>query len=405
MCIAWIMILWGSAVSMFVIGAFFLEFDDINTRTRLCFFMSWYTHSTPRRLVLHPRHLVPGTMRVDLYAPPYTEPLIHQCLGFMLSVSVFVVCVTFTNLPLPLLTLFLLVCSVLKHAHRAMVWRYTSTASLVVDYIARTWVTILTYATSITFFYITQKNQWTSDGRAWKVLVGGLAWPLVRHGVRYTISLLLVDPHGTRGEVRVYTSLTLDLPVLISINAQDDIDVVWAMMVCLSIVDAGAFLMLRWLHVEGMFAVSNLLWMNFISLSFLITLKSPDGLTVFQVTQRVWYAVIYLCLVMVLPGAYVRMGKFVAQQHRVKILEELYHLNAEYRDEAVQHEDDADSTKGCCPVMHSRFSDVQRDKNQDFSDESVSTSGHVMGLTRVVKQADAVSFALWGIYQLYLEKH
>jgi len=330
----------------------------------------------------------------------------------MLKVIVFVVCVAYTSIPLYLLTAFLMACSILKHVHRAMVWRYASRMAMVVDYIARIWVTVLTYSTSLSFFYLTQSHQWTT-AHVWSVLASGLSWPLLRHGLRFAMSLLLVDPHGTRGTVRVYLSLALDLPVLISINAQNDMDVVWTMMVCLAIVDSAAWLWFKWMQVEGMFALSNLLWMNFISLSFLITLKSPEGLTTFQVTQRVWYAVIYLCLVVVLPTLYARVGTYVREKHKLRMMGLMQHrfIDNEHvsdlplildgrgqRDDIMQQR-----ANKCCPVIHAHAVDVKRDRQQDFSDESISASGHVMHLTRVVTQSDAVSFALWGVYQLYLE--
>lgn len=243
---------------------------------------------------------------------------------------------------------------------------------------AKSWVTVLSFLSHTMLFIVSQRYR-LEEHNAAMVFLGGLVWPILRHAVRWAFSLLLMDPHGRRGTVRVFTTIALDLPVLICLNAQDSIEVVWVLVICLSLVDAVAAACFSAAGMGGMFSRSNLLWVSFISLSFTLTLKGPKGLTTGEVMQRVWFSVFYLATVTFLPALLHR------SRTPTPAASDLESLAAERQESWF-------------PTLHPEKADVPVDADLDFSEEAIPASRHVLELVTVVAQADSVCFSLWGIY-------
>lgn len=402
MGVPWVCILWGSTVTMWVLQNIVSIFNTHTQRARLCFFFAWHFHRTPSRIRLPLRRFrLEDQTKLDVNAPYFTDPTIHRILGFMLSVCVFFASVSTIHLAWWKLGCVLVVCTVFKLVLEASLYRYPTQGSKFVDLTAKFCVTMLGFGSCMSFFYITQKRQFDPRNNPIHVLTGGLTWPFVRHCLRYGVSLLLVDPRGSKGTVRVYNNLFFDLPVLISIFAQDDMDVVFTLMFCLGVVDAAAVLLFSGVGLQRMISLSNLLWMNFMALSFILTLKGPAGLTTVQVTQRVWYAIMYLSLVFALPQVYRRVGRMVDPARAKEEEEESAPIMLVDPDEERQ-EIEARRRKSCCPTLHASEVDVPYDSTMDFSESSVAASKHVLHLVKVVQESEAISFALWGVWHAVL---
>jgi len=382
--IPWAFILWGSSLSMVLIQMFVARFDTHNVKARVCFFIAWHAHTLPHRLILRPRALRADTNKPDLEAPPYAQKNIHRVLGFMLHTFVFVISTAAQHISLATLSLILGLGLVFKHGHAALWWRYPSSSARTVDLVAKVWISLLSFASHTGLYVVSQRYRLTATSNtAWQVFFGGLAWPVLRHAARLAFSLLLMDPHGRRGTVRVFTAIALDLPVLICINIQDSIEVIWVLVICLSLVDSVASACFCAAGVGGMFSRSNLLWVSFISLSFTLTLKGHTDLTTWGVMQRVWFSVFYLVTVMFLPSLLLKLTSSTDHADEgPESLAELEQLRAQ----------------SWLPTLHPEKLDVPLDGDLDFSEEAIPASRHVMELITVVAQTDSVCFSLWGVY-------
>ena len=257
MLLPWLTIIACNSVSVMVFQAFVLVFQRPVTRARVCFFLSWYTHSMASRLRLPLRQYMRGsTTRLDPEASPSAQPWVHQGLYLVMVVICFVLSVTLSlEHSLWHTTAWLLLFTALKHAHAVMHLRWPSVRSRVVDLVCKLWVSVLTYSTACSFFYLTHKHLLYQSHRAMgpaHMLLGGVGWPVLRHLVRWAVFSLLLDPHGSRGPVRVYASLVLDLPLFISIFSQPGLETVWTLLVCTMIVDSLAVLCWRMARVSSM---------------------------------------------------------------------------------------------------------------------------------------------------------
>lgn len=382
----WFLVLLGNSTSVLAVQYFVKLFKGpeahSNNQAMVCFFLAWLAHRVPARLKLksvlqqrEPPH------RKNVNAPPYAHPWMHWILGVILKVTAFVMGVALQLRPgQPLATLAVLsVFAVLVHGHQTLQWWWSSACQRFWDVAARLWVTTLTFFTACTLY------QWSvqSDSASRMILLGGV-WPVLRHVIRWLLFRLLLDPHGRRGTVRVYTSLSLDLPLLICIYSRSSLPEVWSLLVCLSFVDAVCLSWLRLVGLDSMFSLSNLLWVHFIAVNFLGTLQ-PHRLHSSDITQRVWYSVISLT------------GVAVVSQ----LLTTWRCLSLVIPVTRRRRKGKPKPRTGCCPyVFHAQREDVSLDQDTDFSDRSIPTSRHVPELIYVISQSDAMCCAIWGVSKL-----
>ena len=391
MTLPWLFILVGNTVSVWFLQHLVHMFETPTRQAKVCLFLAWYAHHVPVRLKLQSIYTqLEAPHRRNLHVPPQAQPFIYRSLQVMLVLGCFMLCVAATmDAPLWVSLLLLVVFVWAKHALSAVPWHWPSQRMRSLFLGVKIWISLLTYGTAAAYFFIMQRHEFVTQQH--QILVG-LGWPLMRHVARWALSKLLADPHGTRGTVRVYTSLALDLPVLAAIYSQDRLESVWTLLICLAFVDSLALVVMELMGIVNMFALSNQLWMNLIALSFLLTLRKGRYLSTLQMTQRVWYATMYLGALVMLPFLYHKAAQVLwtckcplsSYQRVIPATEE--------------EEEEEEKEPGCCPKLHTDKADVVKDTDLDFSDQTLPASRHVLHLLSVVAQSDSICFALQAVF-------
>jgi hypothetical protein len=389
----WLFILASSSVSLWGFQWFVRLFTTTQAQARVCFFLGWYTHRLPTRLRLSElRFRVDQPATLDHQAPPFTVPWIHTMLGVMLTVICFVASVTLTlarDLWLSVLTL--LVFTAAKHCYQGLPFRWPSFQTRLWDHLAKLWISVFSISSAASYNYIMQQgplDPFKGELTTSRLIAGGVLWPMARHAARWALSKLLLDPHGSRGTVRVYTSMALDLPVLVAVYSQHSLQTVWVLMVCLTLVDSLAVVVLSSFGVSSMLAISNLLWVNLIALNSVLALRQTPRLTSSEFTQRVWYSVMYVVGVLGLS----QLWQVAVQRLWTARTPSFVYTRLSGAPRRPHRK------RWCVPTLHSEPTDVRLDRDLDFSDLAIPTSRHVPHLLSVVAQSDSVCFSLWGVY-------
>ena len=382
--VPWLIILLGTNVTVFAVQGFITSFEYSN-RVRVCCFLAWSAHTLPDRLSLQLRMLTAkGT--VDGDTPVLSRPLPHRIGAFVLATSVFVASVPLCmNRSLAATPVVLALATIGKHAYCSLLWHWPSLGCQILDVAIKSWISVVTYATVVSLFvFMTPHAGTVPTPNHW--ILGGLVWPSVRHAIRWSLASLMVDPHGSRGTVRVYTSIAVDLPFFIMSYSQPTLTTVAALILSVTVVDVVISLVLVWLNKSTLFAISNLLWVQVIAIMFVPTLL-PET-TMVDLLQRLWFGVMYLTVVGALPGILARWQPQCGQM-RLKY-------------DQLEEGDATDEVPSSWwrQSWHTPSSEVPRDPDLDFSDAAIPASRHVLRLVEVVAQADSICLFLQGMYYL-----
>lgn len=380
----WLIILLGTNVTVFAVQGFITAFN-IRNRVRVCCFLAWSAHTLPDRLsLLYRAERQPGQM--DHTAPVLSRTLPHKLGTVVMTVSAFVASVPLCMDHSLASTVLVLACATVgKHAYQSLVWRWPSVGYQCLDVAIKSWISVVTYVTVVALFvFMEPKSGATPSPRHW--VLGGLVWPAVRHAVRWSLASLMVDPHGSRGTVRVYTSLAVDLPLFIMSYSQTNLTTVAALIISVTVVDVVISILLASRDKSTLFAVSNLPWVQIIAILFVPTLQ--PGTTMVELLQRLWFGVMYLTVIGTLPGLLVRWHP------RCRMRDIPYEKLTDQTEEPVV------ATAWWRQTWHTPAEQVERDPELDFSDAAIPTSRHVLRLVEVVAQADSICLCLQGMYYL-----
>lgn len=395
MALPWIFVLLSNSVSVMAVQALVRAFDEQSLmRVRVCLFLSWYTHTVPARMQLPLRRMrLDNPFKPDYDAPNTSQPWVYRTLGIILNVVCFVLSVAWpaSESTLTHTVAWLIGLGAMRHSYHTLMFRYPSKAAVSVDVLCKFWSSLLSYLTAISFYFVMSDTIHFGDESS-PMLAFALLWPVLRHFCRWIIFRVLINPLGTRGTVRVFVSMSTDLPLFISIYTRRDMRVVFMMVVYTALVDCVAVQVLSWSNQQRMFSLSNMPWIHFIAISFLFNLRTEQFvITLSSVAERCWYAVLYM---FVFCGLLLLVSTIDDMRSPAKVVQS---------DNALDEEPEiVDET--CCgwrsvPVFHTNASHLEHAHDSlDFSDSAVPQSLHMHHLLQVVGQSDAVCLLMWACY-------